>query len=424
MRTTKIVLIGVGSLSFGLRMFQDIFTSTELEGSTLALTDLNSESLERMYKLALMMKKASGRDITIEKSTDRRDLLPGAGFVVNSIAIERSRLWQLDFQIPKKYGIRHALGENGGPGGLFFTMRTLPAISDIVKDMEELCPDAFFINFSNPESRIILALGRYSKLKHVGLCHGVFMGQNDVAKIMGRAPGSIEVTAAGLNHFQWLLKITDKNSGEDLLPLLKEKDKIFDPSFMPLSRKLFRSFGFYPSCSDDHIGEYLAYGYEGGEHGYDFEWDARERVRMQNEVEEVFAGTRDVKEWLVPSEERAVEVITSIMHNHKKVIPSGVVYNNGAITNLPDDLAVEVPIVAGEHGIVPVRIGNLPTAISRLLLMQASVQQMAVDAAVNASREMAMQALLMDPVVNSTVAAEKLLDELWEINKPYIRKCF
>ncbi|MFN8254331.1 MAG: hypothetical protein U0W24_01500 [Bacteroidales bacterium] len=424
MRTTKIVLIGVGSLSFGLRMFQDIFISEELRGSTLSLVDLNPEMLDRMYNLAVHMNKVSGLNLKIEKSVNRREVLPGAGFVTNSIAIDRSRLWQLDFQIPKKYGIRHTLGENGGPGGLFFTMRTLPAIYDIVCDMEELCPEAYFLNFSNPESRIILALGRYSKLKHVGLCHGVFMGRHDVAKIMGIDEKRVDVFAAGLNHFQWLLKLTDKENGIDLYPLLLEKEKSFDPAFMPLSRKLLKAFGKYPSCSDDHLGEYIAYGYEGGEHGYDFAWDASERIRMQNEVEEVLSGKRNVKEWFQPSEEKAVDVITAIMNNKKQFIESGVVYNNGAISNLPDDLAVEVPIMADQNGITPLRVGNLPDGIAKLLLQQASVQQMAVDAAVNASKEMALQALLIDPVVNSTDAAWKLLDELWEINKPFIRKCF
>jgi len=424
MKTTKIVLIGVGSLSFGLRMFQDIFTEHELEGSTLSLVDLDRESLDLMYELALVMNRKSGLNLKIEKTTDRRKVLDGAGFVVNSIAIDRSRLWQLDFQIPKKYGIRHTLGENGGPGGLFFTMRTLPAISDMVRDVEELCPDALFINFSNPESRIILALGRYTSLKHVGLCHGVFMGRSDMAKIMGKPPGVLDVTAAGLNHIQWFLHVRDKETGEDLYPLLKEKENPFDPAFMPLTRRLFHAFGLYPSCSDDHLGEYLAYGYEGGEHGYDFTWDASERKRMYREVNEVLKGSRDVKEWLVPSEEKAVDVITSVLYNKKKWIESGVVYNQGAIENLPHDLAVEVPIVADHNGVTPVRIGKLPDGIAKLLMMQAQVQQLAVDAAVNASRELALQALLIDPVVNSSVAAMKILDELWEINKPFIRKCF
>jgi alpha-galactosidase len=145
---------------------------------------------------------------------------------------------------------------------------------------------------------------------------------------------------------------------------------------------------------------------------------------MYREVNEVLKGSRDVKEWLVPSEEKAVDVITSVLYNKKKWLESGVVYNQGAIENLPHDLAVEVPIVADHNGVTPVRIGKLPDGIAKLLMMQAQVQQLAVDAAVNASRELALQALLIDPVVNSSVAAMKILDELWEINKPFIRKCF
>lgn len=423
MKTTKIVLLGIGSLSFGLRMFQDIFISEELRGSSLCLVDLNDEMLERMYRLALHMNKVSGLDLRIEKTTNRREALPGAQFVTNSIAIDRSRLWQLDFQIPKKFGIRHSLGENGGPGALFFTLRTLPVIFDIVRDMEELCPEACLLNFSNPESRIILALGRYSKLKHVGLCHGLFMSRHDVAKIMEIDENKVDIVAAGLNHFQWFLELTHKETGQDLYPLLRKKEKTYDPSFNPLSRKLLKAFGRYPTCSDDHLGEYLAYGYEGGEHGYDFIHDASERKRMQKEVDEVLAGIRDVKEWLTPSGEKAVETITAILHNKKQLIESGIVYNKGAIPNLPYDLAVEVPFVADHHGITPMHVGSLPDPVAKLLLMQAGVQQMSVDAAVNASKEMALQALLIDPVINSTDAAVKLLDELWKINEPYIRKC-
>ena len=158
-KTTKIVFIGAGSMSFGLSMFKDVFSSKELSGSTLALVDIDRDNLNRMYELAVKMNEVSGAGLKIEKTMERRDVLPGAGFVVSSIAIERCRLWKYDFEIPRKYGIRQTLGENGGPGGLFFTMRTLPLIMDIVHDMEELCPNAYFLNFSNPESRIILTLG-------------------------------------------------------------------------------------------------------------------------------------------------------------------------------------------------------------------------------------------------------------------------
>lgn len=423
MNTTKIVFIGAGSMSFGLSMYKDLFRSKELKGSTLTLVDIEEGNLDRMYDLAVKMNEVSGAGLKIERTKDRRKALPGAGFVVSSIAIERCRLWKYDFEIPGKYGIRQTLGENGGPGGLFFTMRTIPLIMDIARDMEELCPDAYFLNFSNPESRIILALNRYTKIKCVGLCHGVFMGRSDVAKIMGMDKNDIEVFGAGLNHFQWLLEIRDKVTGKDMYPVLMEKDKEFDPSFEPLSRKLFRAFDKYPSCSDDHIGEYIPYGWEGGEEGYNFEWDERYREELKQEIAARMSGEKSMDGWLVPSGERAVHVITGILHNKRQFIESGIVYNRNTITNLPYDLAVEVPIMVDAGGIRPVHVGELPDGIARLLSMQAGVQQMAVDAAVYGSKELALQALLVDPVVNGITAAGKILEELWEINKGYIRKC-
>ena len=423
MQTTKIIFIGAGSASFGLSTFRDIFSCGELSGSTLTLVDTDEANLKRMYGLAVKMNEISKSGLVIEAASDRREALPGAGFVINSIAIERCRLWRHDFEVPRKYGIRHTLGENGGPGGLFFSMRTIPVIMDIAKDMEELCPDAYFVNFSNPESRIILALSKYTKIKCLGLCHGVFMGKHDIAEILGRKPESIDVWAAGLNHFQWMLEVRDSESGEDLYPLLREKNKGYDGSFQPLSRKMFDIFGMYPSCSDDHIGEYLAYGWEGGEEGYDFDADERGREELKREIERRTAGQGNISEWLEPSSERSVHVITGILHNKKQLIESGIIHNKGVITNLPYDCAVEVPIMLDAAGIHAVASGSLPASVAQLCTVQAGVQQLAVEAAVHASKEIALQALLVDPVVNSISAAEKILGELWEINKPYIRKC-
>jgi alpha-galactosidase len=345
MKTTKIVFIGAGSMSFGVPMFRDLFSSKELAGSTLSLVDIDEQNLNRMYDLAVNMNEFTGANIKIEKTTNRREVLPGAEFVVNSIAIERCELWKKDFLIPKKYGIKHCLGENGGPGGLFFTMRTIPLIIEIVRDMEELCPDAYFINFSNPESRIILALGKYSKIRSMGLCHGVFMGHSQVARIMGINRDEVEVLAAGLNHFQWLLEIREKATGKDLYPLLREKNKTYSPRAEPFSRKMFEAFGLYPSCSDDHIGEYLAYGWEAGEEGYNFNWDEQGRERLKADIAKKTSGMEPMGDWLTHSPERSIHVVTGILHNKKMMIESGIIYNKGAITNLPADAAVEVPVM-------------------------------------------------------------------------------
>lgn len=423
MRPPKIVFIGAGSMSFGTPTFRDIFTEDLLKGATLSLVDIDPENLERMYALAVRMNAVTGHGMTIEKTAERRDVLSGADFVINSLAIERCELWRQDFEVPRKYGIRHCLGENGGPGALFFTMRTIPVLLDIARDMEELCPDAWLLNFSNPESRIVLAVSLYTRIKCIGLCHGIFMSQRDVSKIMGRAAETVDVRAAGMNHFQWLTSVRDRASGEDLYPELTAKEREYDPSFQPYTRRMFCWFGLWPTCSDDHLGEYQAYGYEAGEHGYDFDGDARERVRMKEAIADFVEGSADPAAWLRPSGEKAVEVITSIHFNRQRFIPSAIVCNAGAIPQLPPDVAVEIPVIADAAGIHKVMCDELPAGAVGLLNMQVSAQRLSVLAAAEGSRELALQALLCDPVVNSTSAAVSIVDELFEINRPYIRRC-
>lgn len=390
MRKPKIVFIGAGSMSFGIPMFRDVFSCQDLADATLSLVDLDKKNLDRMYRLAIKMNEASGLNIKIEKTQERKDVLSGADFVVTSIAIERCELWKHDFEVPRKYGIRHTLGENGGPGALFFGLRTIPVIIDIVRDMEMLCPDAYYLNFSNPETRIILAVSKYTRIKCIGLCHGIFMGQHDVADILKRPYESIEVLGAGMNHFQWLLSIRDKKTGKDLYPELKEMEKNFDPILHPYTRKMFKAFGLWPTCSDDHLGEYQAYGWEAGEHGYNFEWDAKDRIKVAKKIEQHISGEMDIKEWLAPSGEKAVEVITAIFFNRQKISPSGIVYNDGCISNLPGDIVIEIPVIVDGSGFHKMHIGELPLAIKNLLNMQVGPQQLSVEAAVHGSKEIAL----------------------------------
>lgn len=424
-RTAKIVLIGAGSAAFTVSLLQDLIAERDFAGCTLTLVDTNAETLGRMADLATLLFTKAEAGITVERTTDRRAALDGAGFVVNAAAIDRNRLWRHDFEVPKKHGIRHTLGENGGPGGLFFTLRTMPLLFDIARDIAELCPDAQLINLSNPESRLVLGLSKYTPVKALGLCHGLFLARWFICQILGRPEAETELLAHGLNHFQWVKEIRDKTTGEDLYPLLREKEAAHDPAFTPLVRTLFRSFGLWPTCSDDHTGEYLAYGWEGGEHGFDFDGDEKGRDGFRTLIDGVLAGTTPAPEaWFEHSwGERAVQVIGAILHNRHRFIEAGVVPNHGVIPNLPPDLAVEVPLVVDAAGVHPVSLGPLPGACAKLLLQQASVQQIAVEAAVHGSKELALQALLLDPVVNSTDAAKAILDELWQINAPYIRPC-
>lgn len=423
-QVTKIVFLGASSASFGMSMFRDLFSTRDLAGCTLVLVGRNADRLGRSTRLAKLLNEKSGAGFTIEATTDWRAALDGADFVVHSTAIDRNRLWRLDFEVPRKFGIRHTLGENGGPGGLFFTLRTLPVVFDFVREMERICPRAIFINFSNPESRIILALGRYSRIRSLGLCHGIFLARNNVARILGLPDERVDVWGAGLNHFQCLMQIRDRQTGEDLYPLLRDKEKDFDPTFSPLTRKLLHAFGYWLGCGDGHVGEYLSFGWEAGEGGYNFEWDEGERAKLIRLIDDVLAGHAEVPDWWsMPSGERAVSIIASVLRNRKQFIESAVIHNGQVIPNLPADAAIEAPVVADAAGIHPISLGPLPDSVAKLMTVQVQVQQMAVEAAMHASKEMALQALLLDPVVDSEDAARGLLDELWEANRPYIRKC-
>ncbi len=421
---TKIVFLGASSAAFSMSMFRDLFSTHDLAGSQLVLVGRNAERLGRSERLACLLNEKTGAGLTIDSTTDWRSALDDAEFVVHSTAIDRNRLWRLDFEVPRKYGIRHTLGENGGPGGLFFTMRTLPVVFDFVREIERRCPRALFINFSNPESRIILALGQHSRIHSLGLCHGIFLARGQVASILGLPEERVDVWGAGLNHFQCLVQIRDRETGADLYPKLKEKEKDVEASVAPLTRKLLRDFGYWLGCGDAHVGEYLSFGWEAGEDGYNFDWDEGERAKLVRLIDDVLAHRAESPPWwLLPSGERAVTLISSVLHNRKELIESAVVYNQQTIPNLPANAAVEVPVVADAAGVHPVSLGPVPDGVAKLMAAQVNVQQLAVEAAMSGSKELALQALLVDPVVNSADAARGLLDELWEINRPYIRRC-
>jgi alpha-galactosidase len=438
MRPTKIVIIGAASASFGPAMIADAVLTPGLQGSTLTLVDVDGPRLATVAAYARQVNRATGAGLLIEHTTDREEALPGAEFVIISIAVRRNELWKLDFSIPLKHGIRQVLGENGGPGGLSHALRNIPIVLDIARDVERLAPDALVMSFTNPESRICLALTRYTDLKVVGLCHGIGMGYQSLSRITGIPADDLIGVAAGLNHFSWFLDIR-RSTGEDLYPLLREKEAEFDPGYLPLTRKLFRAFGLYPHPSDDHIGEYLPYAWEYcGLEGYDFDRAERWRETAWRHLTEVARGERPVplpEELGGSAEERledphlrlhrsgelAFPIIHSVLENSHDFIEAVNIPNRGLVEGLPDWAVVEVPAVAGADGVRGIQVGSLPRGITALLNTQVHVQDLVVEAAVHGSRELALQALLEDPVVGSVEAAEKTLDELLAVHAPYLR---
>ncbi|MBA3948203.1 MAG: alpha-glucosidase/alpha-galactosidase [Herpetosiphonaceae bacterium] len=438
MAITKVVLIGAASASFGPAMIGDALLSDELRGSTLVLVDIDHERLDVMAGFAHRLNASLEAGWHIEQTTERCEALSGAAFVIVSVAVLRDELWKQDFAIPIKHGIRQVLGENGGPGGWSHSLRNIPLLLGIAKDMERLCPQALLLNFTNPESRLSLAISRYTAQPFVGLCFGVTMGFESISRITGIPQDDLDGTYGGLNHLGWFTAIHRRSTGEDVYPLLRTQERRCDPEYLPLTRYLLRTFGLYPYPSDDHIAEYLSYGWEFcGLDGYHFAEADRHRAEQWAWISRVASGTEppparpiaslaedgspvDPRRVARLSPEFAWTIINAIVLGRPASIPAVNVRNEGLIPNLPPWAIVEVPGVAGPDGVHGVPIGPLPGGIAALCNTQAAVQDLTVEAAVHGSRELALQALLADPVVQNTHAAEQTLDELLSIHAPYL----
>src|SRR3954468_4615528 len=209
----SIVLIGAGSTSFGLSTLHDLYVDPVFAGATVWLIDLEAAPLERMQQLAAALEAGTQRGITVRATTDRNDALPGADAVVVSVEVDRDRRWRQDYEIPRRHGVEHVLGENAGPGGLAHALRTIPLVAGIARDVERLAPDARLINFTNPEGRICTAFRRHLDQPVVGLCHEVEISRRRFSKLMG---GDIECRAAGLNHLTALVTAREIDTGRDV----------------------------------------------------------------------------------------------------------------------------------------------------------------------------------------------------------------
>lgn len=417
---TKIVLVGAGSVSFGTGTLCDLFGASEvLRGSTIALVDTDPDALERMMRVARRMNTALGGPFVLQATTDRTEALPGAAFVIIAVAVQRNARWRMDFEIPLKHGVKQVLGENGGPGGLFHAMRNIPIILAICRDIERICPDALVLNFSNPEGRLCLAATRYTDLRVVGLCHGIGMAQTAIGRALGLPVTDIDPKAAGLNHFTWILDLRHAATGEDLYPALRQAVARWQGDDLRLTRYLMQTFGYWPSCSDDHIGEYLAYGWEYcGLEGYDFEAADRYAAEQAADLDRWGRGEAPIDELLQRrSGEIAVPIITGVLGNTHQYELAVNVPNRGLIPNLPDWAVVEVPATVDASGVHGVAVGPLPEPIAALCRTQIAVIDRVVEAGVHGDRTAALQALLLDPVISSISQAEAILDELLAVHR-------
>jgi alpha-galactosidase len=422
MNPSKIVLIGVGSHAFGLMTLHDLMQCPDLRGSELVLVDIAADKLERMTRLAQRMNHTWDAGFRITSTVDRTEALPGADIVVTSIERKHYELWQLDIAIPRKHGCQHLYGENGGPGGMFHTLRQVPATLAIARDIERLCPNAWLVNMSNPESRLCLALSRYTKVKNVGVCLGAYITQNSLATtVLGRQQSDIDIKVAGINHCHWVMDVRDARTGEDLYPEVRRRIEAVDPKWQPLSRECLRRFGYFPGPADSHVGEYLGWGWEFMRPGYtDWIWTEDERGKgREAQLNQLAHGSGpfdegELRALMVEGGLRwqTLDIIQSLLDNGNRYILSLNIPNDGFITNLKRDAIVEIPAIVGADRIYGMGMGALPPAIAAVMELQLFIMDLVVEAAVTGNRQTALQALLVDPNVPSPAVAEKILDEM------------
>ncbi len=422
----KIVLVGAGSLSFTSSLFRDFCQFEDLFGSKIVLMDIDGSKLPQVLDIAKQINRVAGANYTFETTTDRKNALENADFVVISIEKARMSLWRTDFSIPEKYGVYQPQEENAGPGGFAHLMRQLPAIMDICHDIEKMCPDAWIINLSNPMTQICLAIHRYTNLKFVGLCHGIYEVRKWLAKVLGVDEKSLDLKAAGINHFTWILNMNLTPKGEDMYPLLREKLSNFDPAFMPLSRDLFDLYGLFPSPFDSHVAEFIHLCPKEKWPQYNMKnFDIDDYASYLNkEIREVIEISEDegkIKEYLTErSPIIAVDIISAIVHGHNTLCLAVNIPNGGCISNLPEDSVVEIPAIASTQGIRGISMGKLPSSVASFCQRALTIDELAVDAIMEGSYNLALQALVLDPYVKGIDTAKKILDEFLSVYRDYV----
>jgi len=433
-RPLHIVFMGAGSF-FLESLAKDVLSIPGAEEGRFALVDVDRERLDLAEGLMKVLLAKLGKDggWTVTATTDRREALEGADYVVNCIEVSGMECVRLDNDIPAAYGVDQCIGDTIGPGGLFKALRTVPVFLDVLKDVEALCPAAWVLNYTNPMSIMCLAAARATRARVVGLCHSVQGASHNLAKWCGVPYHELTWTCAGINHLAWFTELSHR--GRDLYPDLKEKART-DGAFREndlVRFDLMEHFGYYCTESSGHDSEYLPYyrknadvlkrycreGYRGGGGFYRDMWPGARR-KCDQRRRDIIAGKAQ------PRLERSWEYASFIiqaMETHSPFIIHVTMPNDGLIDNLPGDGVVEVACVVNRNGVRPTHYGSLPKACAALCSWNMRMFDLAAEACIQKSRRLAAQALMLDPLtaaVSCPADIRKMTDEMFEAEKDYL----
>ena len=443
----KITFIGAGSTVFAKNLIGDILSFTELADSHITLHDIDAERLHTSQIVGHKVAQALDAHPTIEVTTDRRRALEGADYVICMIQVAGYKPGTvIDFEIPKKYGLRQTIADTLGIGGIMRGLRTIPVLLDICRDMEELCPDATFLNYVNPMAINCWALSRATPIQTIGLCHSVQGTAAELARDIGVPVTEINYLCAGINHLAFYLRF--ERNGEDLYPIIH---RVMEEGRVPAKNRvryeMLKRLGYFVTESSEHFSEYVpwfikrdrpdlidTYNIPLDEYitRCEFQiasWEAMRtrlededisfRVKVDNQEQDktpMDGSVRDMERILerILTVRRSQEYGARIIHSMETGTPRviyGNVSNQGLIDNLPQGCCVEVPCLVDKNGVQPTRIGSLPPHLAALMQTNINVQALTVEAALTQRRKHIYHAAMLDP----HTAAELSLDQIWSL---------
>ena len=414
----KIAFIGAGSVVFTKNLLGDILSFPELQGCTISLHDISAERLETAEAMARWTADALGAKPRIEAHLDRRAALDGADYAVNMVQVGGHRATLLDFEIPKRYGLRQTIGDSHGVGGIFRALRTIPVMEAIARDMEQVCPQALMLNYTNPMSMLCWAWFAASPVQIVGLCHSVQYTTWQISQYAGVNYDEVTYLGAGINHVAWILRF--EHNGRDAYPLLHEAiaaGRVPDDDLV--RAELCKRLGYFVTESSEHNAEYSAHFIPHAGEVERLHIPLDEYVRRSEANLGEFEAVREQLRRGEPFEiERSAEYASLIIHAMETGRPQviyGNVRNDGLISNLPDGCCVEVPCLVDKNGVQPTGVGALPPQLAGMSRQHVAVQELTVRAALEGRREHVYHAAMLDPLCAATMPLERIwamVDEL------------
>ncbi len=431
-RPLRVVFLGAVRF-FCQRLFPDVLSIPGAKAGEMAVVDVDTQRLELAHQLGEKIAAKMGKDWTVTATTDRREVLGDADYIINCIEVSGLDCVRHDNDIPAKYGVDQCIGDTVGPGGLFKALRTAPVLLEVLADVERLCPDAWVLNYTNPMSILCLAAARASKAKVVGLCHSVQGTSHKLAGYAGVDFDQMQWACGGINHLAWFTEL--KSDGRDLYPILLEKARSDPETYEqdPVRFDMMLHFDYFATESSGHFSEYLPYyrkrpelikkycrdGYLGGSGFYASQWpkwraefDAQRRGQIAGQAEISTARTLEYASYIIQA-----------LETNAPFVAHCTVPNRGLIDNLSADGVVEVACAVDRSGITPKPFGPLPPQCAAVCDWNMRMIDLAATACIERSRQAAIHALMLDPLTAAVCCPaeiKQMAEELFEAEKEFL----